>query len=258
MTASPSLAAAPRRGRPAGNHPASGLKSLEAAVAVLRTLAEVPGPMGLTALAQATGQGTSACHRYLATFAGLGLVRQAADGRYTLGPTTLALGLAALQRLDPVALASDALPGLAERAGHTVLLSVWSPAGPTIIRWQSGGPPFATALGLGSVLPITRSATGLAFIAHMPDAAWRDMAGEAPPDAAMLDTVRACRLAQVAGTVIPGLKAIAAPVLDHQGQAALALTLIGSDSALDRPDGPAGRVLDQAARDLTAAIGGPA
>lgn len=245
-----------RRGRPAGGNPPSGVKSLEAALGALTTLADMGGPCTLTALGQASGLGLSACHRYLASFASLGLVRQGADGRYELGPGALSLGLAALQRLDPVALAGDALPALADEAGATALLSVWSPAGPTIIRWQRGGPPFATALGLGSVLPAERSATGLAFIAHLPKPAWRDLVGS-PIGPALRADIRKRRMAHVSGTVIPGLRALSAPVLDLQGEAVLAITLIGADRPLFDLTGPAARTLDRTARRLSQMIGGP-
>ena len=99
-----------------------------------------------------------------------GLVRQEADSRYDFGPLALQIGLAAMRRIEPVQLAEQALPELVAETGYTALLAVWSNRGPTVVRWQRSREPLVTNLGLGSVLPISRSAAGTVLVAFLPQA----------------------------------------------------------------------------------------
>ncbi|MEM7445275.1 MAG: IclR family transcriptional regulator [Pseudomonadota bacterium] len=248
-----------RRGRPPSHtSERRGLKSTDTGSRILCALA-ADGPLGLTELAFAGSVGVSTAHRHLAGFIEAGLVRQAGSGgHYDLGPVSLQIGLAALSRLDVVALAEPKLRDLADGTGFTALLSVWSDRGPTIVRWQRAPLPFVTSLGLGSVLPATRSATGLAFLAFLPRAVTAEVVARErgrEVDARQLADFRSTRLATVDGTVIPGLSAIASPALDLQGEAAAVVTLIGADKAFADGDASANRRLLQATSGLSAALG---
>ena len=96
------------------------------------------------------------------------------------------MGLAAVRRLDPVQLIEQALPALVAETGYTALLTVWSNRGPTVVHWQRSRNPFVTNLGLGSVLPVSRSATGAVLVAFLPEAVTADAiaAGRKTPLAA--------------------------------------------------------------------------
>ena len=96
-----------------------------------------------------------------------GLVVQGADSRYDFGPLALRLGLAAIQRLDPIQATERALPALVEETGFTALLAVWSNRGPTVVHWQRTG-DLVTSLNLGSVLPVARSSLGRMLLAFLP------------------------------------------------------------------------------------------
>src|SRR5258707_14162442 len=126
----------------------------------------------------------SSAHRYLGSFVPWGLVRQEADSRYGFGPLGRHIGLAAVRRLDPIQLVERALPALVAATGYTALLAVWSNRGPTVVHWQRGPAPFVTNLALGSVLPISRSATGAIFVAFLPATVTSDaLAAEARREA---------------------------------------------------------------------------
>lgn len=220
----------------------SGIQSLDAALPLLRKLAYGSGPKTLKELADATGMTPSKVHRYLASFSHIGLVTQSdTTRRYDLGPLAAEVGLAALSRRDFVNQAADGLAELTAETGLTALLSVWSTRGPIIIRWQRAPDFAATSFGLGSTLPVLASATGHVFLAFLPDQMVRDRVAaetqsrggktkaEAPQD--MIRRVRKDRLAMVDGRYIPGLSAIASPILNWQGEIEAAVTLIGTDSA---------------------------
>src|SRR5437763_12385177 len=137
-----------------------GIQSIDTGIRLLEVLEKADGPLALKELSARAEMDPSGAHRYLASFVRCGLVRQEADARYDFGPLALHMGLAAIRRLDPVQLTEQALPELVSETSYTALLTVWSNRGPTAVHWQRSRHPFVTHLGLGSVLPITRPATG--------------------------------------------------------------------------------------------------
>lgn len=235
-----------------------GIQSLDAALSLLKALAASRTAMTLTELARVADMPATKAHRYLASFAAAGFVEQRErSGRYDLGPASLAIGLSAMVRNDGINRAADALPRLVEETGLTALLSIWGDHGPTVVRWERAAVFFITSLGLGTTMPLLNSATGRVFLAFLPRPVLRDslarevaLAKKRPDafrdtrtDAAGLKDLagrtREDGYASVDGRFIPGLAAIAAPVLDWQGEAAFAVTLIGTDAAITAPDGEA-------------------
>nr|WP_274608808.1 IclR family transcriptional regulator C-terminal domain-containing protein [Vannielia litorea] len=85
-------------------------------------------------------------------------------------------------------------------------------------------------------MPLTRSASGRAFLAWAPEAVIAARLAEEGGDGEGLrEAVRAAGYAAVSGELIPGLAAIAAPVLDWQGEIEAAVTLYGTDPAICAP-----------------------
>lgn len=221
-----------------------GIQSLDSALRLLKTLAGRGGPVALSDLARDCAMPVSKAHRYLASFAHAGLVRQAGkSGKYDLGPGAIALGLAAMARVDAINAAADGLPDLCSETGLTALLSVWGNSGPTVVRWERAANFMVTTLGLGSTLPVLGSATGHVFLAFLPRSVTearlqidRHNLPDTDPDA-LAESVRRDGYASVSGDLLLGLSALAAPVLDWQGQAQAVVTLIGTDKAITRPGG---------------------
>ncbi len=242
-----------------------GIQAVDTGMRLLEVLEKADGPLALKDLSVAAELDPSSAHRYLASFARCGLVRQELDSRYDFGPLALHIGLAAIRRLDPVQLTERALPQLVAETGFTALLSVWSNRGPTVVHWQRSRAPFVTNLGLGSVLPIANSATGTVLVAFLPAGVTADaIAAEARrtnPDRAAferaVERVRKTRLAYVDSSVIPGLAAVASPVLQWNGEAAAAVTLIGHDHALAKPSHPAAQKLREFCLRLSREFGAP-
>ncbi|MFC3230753.1 IclR family transcriptional regulator [Marinibaculum pumilum] len=240
-----------------------GIQSVDQAMTLLRALAAAPGPLSLTALSAAAGMPPSKAHRYLASLVAGGLaVQRRRSGQYDLGPLAMELGLAALSRLQLVNRAADLMPPLVEATGATALLAVWSNAGPVIVRWERAARYAVTTLGLGSVLPLTRSATGHVFLAWLPERLTAEVLAlekgtleDTAPDRAellaMIDRVRRDGMAQVDGRLIPGLYAASVPVLNWQDEAEAAITLIGPLPELTAPGSPAVAALRAAGREAS-------
>jgi len=258
-----------RRGKPPTSSLTErrGIQSIDVGADILRIVASFPAAVTLKEISLAANMPPSKIHRYLSSFARAGLVAQDdASGRYDLGPTALQIGLAAISRLSVVEAAFRPMEIVSEASGFTALLSVWGELGPTIIRWKRGRENIVTSLALGSVLPITRSATGLVFVSYLPESATREkVAAElrenrrlefSGPQAlkdlsAVTAHVRKQGFANVSGTTIPGLHAAAVPVLDPQGEAAATITLISASASFANPRGAAIQALLKAGRDAS-------
>src|SRR5262245_49705161 len=241
-----------------------GIQSIETGVPLLEALERAGGPLALKDLAERAGLDPSGAHRYLASFVRCGLVVQGADSRYGFGPLALRMGLAAIQRLDPVQATEHALPALVEETGFTALLAVWSNRGPTVVHWQRNG-NLVTSLNLGSVLPVTRSSAGRMLLAFLPESVTAEaLAHEAKREkidrealARELERVRKARLAYADKSVIPGLYAAASVVLGWSSEAAASVVLIGPDPELARPNNAAAVALRRLCDRLSRESGSP-
>ena len=211
-----------------------GIQSVEIAVAVLDALRRGGGAMTLKDLARAAGLPPSNCHRYLVSLTRTGFVVQDdRNGRYDLGPALLQAGLSALGRLDTVGIATNALQQLVDDTGHSGLVAIWAEAGPTIIRWMQGRLAVRTTLAPGATLPLLGSATGRLFLAFLPERqvstlfALEENGADVDVEQ-LIAATRAAGFARVSGDHIPGLNAVAAPILDAAGEAAAVLTLVSA------------------------------
>jgi len=234
-----------------------GIQSVDGALVLLRAMAGFKGPVSLSVLARAAGMPTSKAHRYLASFVHAGLIAQEhRSGRYDLGPLAATLGFAALARSDFVNRTADQLHELTARTGLTALLTIWGGNGAVVVRWERVENFIATALGLGTTLPVLNSASGRIFLAFLPremtrprveyeleraiesGLVWPDMELSLAGIDKVVAQARADGIAAIDGRYIPGLNAISAPVLNWQGHAECAVTLISTSSERLRRDGP--------------------
>ncbi|QCI64736.1 IclR family transcriptional regulator [Phreatobacter stygius] len=250
--------------------PRRGIGSADKAVDMLVALIEAGRAAPLRDLARATDMPASLAHRYLSSLVARRLARQdGATGFYDLGPLAIRLGAEALGRVDPLALAMEAMPALCDETGLTVLLNVLGDSGPVIVRWQRSRVPFMTTLAVGATLPLTQSATGrvlLAFLPARPVARLIERDTAAPGLAARLAQIRTRGYDTADSTVIPGLAAISAPVLDAQDEAVAALTLVGAgpdvrplqQKAIDALMATCRHVSGQCGSDFLARLEGPA
>jgi len=226
----------------------AGIQSLDLALRVLNTVVAFREPVTLSELARTCRMPPSKIHRYLSSFAKAGLVAQTGrSGKYLLGPGALQLGLAAIGRHDFVNAAADGMADLCAETGMTALLSVWGNGGATVVRWERAESPTVTSMGLGTTLPLLNSATGRAFLTWAPPAAVKaacdlelrrikknpsispDMEPSTAGIAKLVALTKQRGYASVEGKFIPGLVAIAGPVLDWQDEAQAVVTLIGTD-----------------------------
>jgi DNA-binding IclR family transcriptional regulator len=248
------------------------VQSVEVGGRLLLALADSRSDLSLKDLAARAGMTPSRAHPYLVSFSRLGLVEQReATGRYGLGPAALQIGLAALHQLDPIQAASPVAEALAARTGHAVALAVWGNFGPTVVRLIEARQPLHVMLRAGSVMSLTGTATGRAFVAALPlerlEHASPAAMGEAPGARpwqerraelqAIAEESRAHGVARAAGRPIPGVNAFSAAAFDHQGDPALVITALDHEDRLDsRWNSATARAVREAAAQITQRLGG--
>ncbi|HEY0847423.1 MAG TPA: IclR family transcriptional regulator [Noviherbaspirillum sp.] len=272
-------------------HPDSrqGIQSVEVAGPLLLALAKAAGPQTLSSLAKSAGMPAAKAHRYLVSLIRIGLVEQhPSTGLYDLGALALELGLVSLGRLDAVRLADDAMASLRDVTDETVALATWGNFGPTYIRLLPSRRPVTINLQIGSVMPLTYTATGLCFAAFFAASETSELlrkeladnrrehidaphtAGELAP---LLEETRRHGMARVIGHLDPsaarapattrtaerllaGFNAFSAPVFDHEGRMRFALSIVGSAAHIDDAwDGPIAKATKAHAERLSARLG---
>ncbi len=153
----------------------SGVQSIEVGARLLDVMAEHAGPMHLRDIAAASGMSASKAHRYLISLLRAGLAEQdPVSGRYDLGPMSLRVGLAALNRRVAVKYATQALIELNQSEDLTVALTVWGEHGPTVVAWYDSVQILICNITVGSSLPLLRSASGQVYLAYLPSATTRN------------------------------------------------------------------------------------
>jgi DNA-binding IclR family transcriptional regulator len=225
-----------------------GIQSIEVGGQLLQVLSAASAPMMLKDLAAAADMPAAKAHAYLVSFCKLGLTEQDAQtGRYDLGALSLQLGLASLNRLDAVKIATREMSELAEATGQSVAIAVWGNYGPTIVRFEQSVHPVHINMRTGTVMSLTTTATGHVFAAYLPkaqiEAALNATYSDAKQRAAVKKTlaeleptlvkVRERSLARAQGNPVPGINAFSAPVFDHTASIVVALTILGSSAEFD-------------------------
>jgi DNA-binding IclR family transcriptional regulator len=224
-----------------------GIQSIEVGARLLEVLARSRGSMMLRDLAAAAEMAPAKAHRYLVSFVRMGLVEQHPEtGRYDLGAFALQLGLSALGRLEPLELATPVLQSLGDEIEQTVAAAVWDTHGATIVCWRGSEAPVTASLRVGSVMPLTRSATGGIFLAFLPEQKTARLLKKELADNARLHLepagkeslqpwIEQSRRSGITRThqFIPGISGVAAPVFDSNGDMTLALVALGYSADFD-------------------------
>ena len=250
-----------------------GIQSVEVGGQLLVALVEQGSPMLLRELAQKAGMTSAKAHPYLVSFGNIGLIQQdPLSGRYELGPFALQMGLISLQLLDPVKIAIPEVAALSERIGHTVALAVLGNHGPTIVHLSESHQPIHVKMRTGTVVSILHTATGRVFSAYLPPAVVERLVERESADLGvagqpskkpgvrkleqMLAEVRLHGVARSIGEPTAGIHALSAPVFDHLGNIALAVTAIGPAGTLDASwDGEAANEIRQCATRISSRLG---
>lgn len=242
-----------------------GIQSVEFAFELLEAFLKIGRPVPLGEAAESLGIGKSKLHKYLTSFVRLGVIEQDASGCYSSGPKLLELGLGILGHMDLVAFCESELHRLRVESGEAAALALWTAQGPLIVRFLENPRPVAVAMRVGFYAPITSSAAGKCFAAHLPETAYahlvrKELGDDADARQSFEDKLRDVAEQGVAvrseqNQAIPGAKALACPVFDGRNMIVAAVLLIGFENERGtRPD-DAVKLLTESAGRLSARLG---
>jgi DNA-binding IclR family transcriptional regulator len=258
-------------GRPM-EKPRRGIQSVEIGTQLLVALGRHLSPMALRDLGKAAGVSVGKAHPYLVSFLKVGFVVQDSAGRYELGPLALQLGLAKLQRLDPIKEASPLIELLAADTEQSIAVAVWGNFGPTVVRLEEPTHPMHVNLRTGTVMSLAYTATGRLFAAYMPpkvvekmlveDMARMDGRGRGQPEMSqaqmekLLVETRKHGVSRTLGQPIPGIDAFCAPVFDSTNNIVLGITAMGPEATFDSAwDGKVAAPLKACAMEISRRLG---
>ncbi|MBD3009085.1 MULTISPECIES: IclR family transcriptional regulator [unclassified Streptomyces] len=270
----PDTAHGDQEDRPAPTGPRRNTSSsLRRALSIVMFLAEDRGhPRGatLTDLAEGLNLSKSTILRLLAPLREVRLVDQDADsGRYRLGPQNALLGQVYLERLDFRETAAPHLHELVESIGETVHLVVFDPPEIVYIDKVESPQPVRMHSRIGSRQPAYCTAVGKAFLAHASDAVVEQVIARGMPPRTPATITSAERLhAELAAVRERGyaiddveneeeIRCVAAPVFDHSGTVATAISVSGPASRVTRDRvAEIGELLLDSTKALSGRLGG--
>jgi DNA-binding IclR family transcriptional regulator len=240
----------------------SGIKSIEVGGRLLDVLAHARAPLTLKELALKARLSPSAAHRYLVSYRRIGLVRQDTDTKaYDLGSFAIELGATAIGRSNFLNAVHGLQRALRDQLDESVMVAVWGTHGPVITSVEESSKPIVITMRVGATLPLFRTATGWIFAAFMSQTLIKPVmraeiaAGRGPVETLSktgiekrLAEIRASRLAFHSGHLLPGITAVATPLLDSRGALMAVMSIFGSSEQFNAsPSGPAAKLLKDSA-----------
>lgn len=251
----------------------NGVQSVARALSLMRLLAQEDGGSRLSDVARAAGLPVSTAHRLLTTLEQQGFAQfEPASSLWHVGRDAFTVGLAYGRRLSFVAPALPLLRRLRDATRETANLGILDDDHLVTVSQVESREIRRALSPPGRRVPVFSSAMGKAILAT-----WRDQEVLALADRAGLPPLttkslrsREAALAEIARTRARGwalddeefnlgMRCLAAVVWSPQGEAACAISISGAAVRLteDRLE-PLGRLVAQAAEELTGVLGGVA
>ncbi|MBE93729.1 IclR family transcriptional regulator [Marinobacter sp.] len=231
-----------------------GIGSLEIGLHILNYISVAPRPPTLKELSGALDLSPSRAHKYLVSLLREGYINQVNQTQYTLGNSSLTLGISALRRINPIQLSYEALDRLNEETDKTVSVTVWNGNGPLVIKWLDSSHPIAVNVRLGAELSPLNSASGRIYLAHLPDQRRRELVDSHYKQARNLprhkgrditrerlgphlNTVKRDGYCAFFSDYLPEINVLSMPVYDINGSIVTVITLLGLDQDTDIREG---------------------
>jgi len=250
------------------------VRAVDKALRILESLGRESGDLGLVELSRELTIEKSTLHRLLGTLEARGFVRRdPLSLRYSLGIRMLELGTAVTARSALGRAAAPVLDRLAVRSRQTVNLAVLDGDEILYVAKRESPEPLRLTVEVGRRLPAHCTALGKAMLGFRPAAEVRRLFGRRKrlrrftPNTITDPRELIEHLKEILGTgvavdreeLVPGLRCLAAPVLDFTGYAVAAMSISAPAVALGEERVAELRpMLLEAVAELSKALGGPA
>ncbi|MCU1491569.1 MAG: IclR family transcriptional regulator [Acidimicrobiaceae bacterium] len=226
-----------------------GVQSVDRTLQIVELLVRSPTPLGVLAIAEATGLAQATVHRLLRALAQRGWVRQDAGRRYAPGVTMFRLGETSQRHV-----AAAAQPFLAEAAsatGETANLALLEGEHATYVGQVPSTHRLRTFAEVGHRVPLHSTAVGKALVAFLAEAEIDGLLARTGLPSRTSTTITSERrfreeLAAVRrlGYAVDrseeaeGVSCVALPVRDTDGQVVCALSISGPGTRVKDGDAP--------------------
>ncbi len=237
-------------------HQGRQLSSTLKCLALLDTLAEMPGAVGVSELARASGAVRGTVHQQLSTLVAAGWVERLEGGAYRLSLHATRISRAALEQANLGTRVLPVMETLAAGTGEAISLAVLDRTAALIVQRVESGQMLRADLRIGTRMSLATSASGRVLTAFALPHQVELLRGEGVPlaDRAALDAVRADGFAIAQDEYLEGVAAVAAPVRDGTGRVVAALSIAGPTTRLETEK--AMPLVTRAAKDLDALLAG--
>ena len=261
-----------KRGRPrgSGGSPVTSVQALDRALGLLELVAGADG-MTLSALASASGLAASTVHRLLTTLAAHGFVESGEpDQTWTIGVEAFRVGQAFHRRFKVATMGRPIMRDLMEATGETANIGIFEGGDVVFISQVESTEPIRAFFRAGERRHAHASGIGKALLAQLPrervDRLVRDAGLPRFTDATIteaerlhveLEAIRRRGWSLDDEERSRGMRCIAAPIFDENGEAIAGLSISGPSGRLE-PERieRLGPVVRRAADRITRAIGG--
>ncbi|AFV77381.1 IclR family transcriptional regulator [Thermus oshimai] len=242
-----------------------GTQTLARGLALLEKVGE--GVHTLEGLARALGVPKSTAHRLARALVQAGYLRHQPRRGYALGPKLIRLGFQAHAQQELLLLARPHLEWLRDRTGETVHLGVLEGGEVVYVDKLPGRRELQLASRVGSRFPAQSTALGKALLAHLPEEVWARhfVPGlrRTPRTIGDLEAFREeLRCTRARGYALDleenevGVRCVAAPIRDGQGQVVAAVSVSTAAVYLDEARiQEVAPLVQEAARRISAELG---
>lgn len=248
----------------------SGLvQSVERVIVLLDALGRAGRPVSVRELSAQVGLPRPTIYRLLQTLSHHGFA-VATDGGFVIGPRILSLAAQRLEQIELRAIGRPILLELRDQAGETVHMAVLEQGQVVYIDKVESGGPLRMASKVGAIMPAHSTALGKTMLAFLPPqdvqgilrthGLPRRTANTITDPARLLEelvTVRARGFAIDNVENEEGIRCVGAPIFDHRGQVAGAISLSGSVTTitLERARRELGPRVRETAQQISQALG---
>ena len=216
------------------------IQSVSKAMKLLDLLAESPQPMTLAEISQKTGWPKSTVHGLLSTMREFSVIAQDGEGRYMLGIRLFEYGCTLSSSWTIIETAKPYIQHISYTTGEAVFLSILDRGEVITLDRADNRTGLWISAEMGCRLPIHCTSQGMLFLAYMPEQDRKSILKRTDlkpytehtitTQAALqreLDEIRKRGYATENGEYKTGMRSVAAPIFDENGDVRYAIGIIG-------------------------------